>query len=236
MAKKGGTKHLKRISAPKSFSIPRKAFVWAARPSPGPHSVGEAITLLSALRDILGVARDVRESARIIKQGKVLVDGRAVDDERFPIGLMDVISIPSMKASYRALTDSKERIVLRGIAEKEAGFKYCKVLGKITSKKAKPLLRLHDGRSLFFDGPVRVGDTLKLGLDGKRHASVLPLKEGALCFIMKGKHAGKLARLKSIVPGTATRSAQAVLEGGEGAFITVRDYLFVIDEDFGGKA
>ncbi|MEM3030708.1 MAG: 30S ribosomal protein S4e [Candidatus Micrarchaeia archaeon] len=236
MAKKGGTRHLNRIAAPKSFSIAKKAFAWAAKPSAGPHAAKEAVSLLSVLRDSLGVAADAREAARAINQGRVLVDGRAVKNERFPVGLMDVVSIPALKAHYRACIDSKERIVFRELSEQQAGFKYCKVLGKTTAKGGRTLLRLHDGRSLAFDKPVKVGDTLRLELDGKKQASALPLKEDALCLIIKGKHAGKLARLKSVIPGTATREAQAVLEGDGREFITVLKYLFAVDEDFGGKA
>ncbi|MEM4389833.1 MAG: 30S ribosomal protein S4e [Candidatus Micrarchaeia archaeon] len=236
MAKKGGTRHLKRIAVPKSFSIAKKAFTWAAKPSPGPHPSKQAVTLLSVLRDSLGVAADAREATRAIKQGAVLVDARVVRDERFPVGLMDVVSIPALKAHYRACIDSKERIVFRALSAQQAGFKYCKVLGKTTVRGGKTLLRLHDGRALLFDKPVKVGDTIRLELDGKKQASVLPLKEGALCLITKGKHAGRLARLKAVIPGTATREAQAVLEGDGREFITVRKYLFVVDQDFGGIA
>ncbi|TLZ94001.1 MAG: 30S ribosomal protein S4e, partial [Methanobacteriota archaeon] len=48
-------KHLKRLPAPRSWSIPRKTHFWIVRPSPGPHGIGESVPLGSILRDMLKV-------------------------------------------------------------------------------------------------------------------------------------------------------------------------------------
>jgi len=39
------------------------------------------------------------------------IDGKARTNHKFPLGLMDVLSIPKIKRSYRSLIDVKGRFV-----------------------------------------------------------------------------------------------------------------------------
>ena len=75
MAKRGGTRHLKRHAAPTSWKIRRKKFTWAIKPSPGPHPKERSIPLAVLLRDILGIAENAREAKKIVKAGKIAVTG-----------------------------------------------------------------------------------------------------------------------------------------------------------------
>src|SRR5439155_702044 len=50
---RGMKKHLKRLSAPRSWSTPRKTDFWIVRPSAGPHAIGESVPIGSILRDML---------------------------------------------------------------------------------------------------------------------------------------------------------------------------------------
>ena len=43
---------------------------------------------------MLGIAQTRREGKLVLAQGKVLVDGKVVEKDDFPVGLMDVISMP----------------------------------------------------------------------------------------------------------------------------------------------
>jgi small subunit ribosomal protein S4e len=52
------------------------------------------------------------------KQANLLVDGRIRKDPKFPLGLMDVLSIPRIKKNYRVLIDVKGRFVLNEISNK----------------------------------------------------------------------------------------------------------------------
>ena len=47
--------HLKRLVAPRSWSIARKQNVWTTRPMPGKHSLEGAIPISTILRDYLNV-------------------------------------------------------------------------------------------------------------------------------------------------------------------------------------
>ncbi len=97
MGKKGGKKHLKRKPAPKIWPIHRKELVWTVKPKAGSHSTSNCLPLALIIRDILGLAKTLKEAIAIISQGKILVDGKVQRDERFSTGLMDVISIPEVK-------------------------------------------------------------------------------------------------------------------------------------------
>ena len=61
MAKRGGTKHLKRVAAPKAIFIhDRKSSIWLAKPSPGAHNKDLSMPLMVLVRDVLGLATDAR--------------------------------------------------------------------------------------------------------------------------------------------------------------------------------
>ena len=54
------------------------------------------------------------------KEGGILVDNRVRRDRGFPVGIMDVVSIPKTKQHFRVLYDVKGRFVLKSLDENEA--------------------------------------------------------------------------------------------------------------------
>lgn len=107
MGKKGKTGRLKRKPAPRFWPIHRKEFQWIVRPSPGPHSLEKCLPLSLVLRDIIGVAETRKEAKIIVSQGKVYVDEKVRRKDSFPVGLMDVISMPDMNKFYRVMPSHK---------------------------------------------------------------------------------------------------------------------------------
>ena len=93
--------HMKRVTSPKFWRAGRKNKVWIFTPRPGPHPKRFSFPLSVLLRDVLGLVSDAREARAAIKSKEVLIDGVPRRDTNFPVGLMDVISIPSMKKYYR---------------------------------------------------------------------------------------------------------------------------------------
>src|SRR5437016_10422415 len=79
---RGMKKHLKRLSAPRSWSTPRKTDFWIVRPSPGPHAMGESVPLGLILRDMLKLCDSAREARHILNNRGVLVDGRRSEERR----------------------------------------------------------------------------------------------------------------------------------------------------------
>jgi small subunit ribosomal protein S4e len=107
LGKKGKTARLKRKPAPRFWPIHRKEDPWVVKPSSGPHSLDKCLPLTLVLRDILGVAETRKEAQTILNQGKVLVDGKIQLKDDFPVGLMDVISIPDADQYYRLMPSHK---------------------------------------------------------------------------------------------------------------------------------
>ena len=115
MGKKGGRNKLKRLAAPRNWDISRKERRFVLKPIPGPHALGSSYPLGVVLRDLAEMVASGRELKHVTKTGKVLVDGRPVRSPRFPVGLFDVVSVPSENANFR-LVPSPKGLVLSKVA------------------------------------------------------------------------------------------------------------------------
>jgi small subunit ribosomal protein S4e len=96
--------HLKRLAAPVVFDMPVQVPKFAPRPVPGPHPVAYSVPWRVFVRGWLRYASTAREAEKIVFLGKILEDGRVVKEPRFPIGLMDVLEVPSALSGWSACT------------------------------------------------------------------------------------------------------------------------------------
>jgi len=239
LGKKGKTGRLKRKPAPRFWPIHRKEFLWAVKPSSGPHSLENCLPLSLVLRDILGVAKTRKEAKRIISQGKVYVDAKVRRKDTFPVGLMDVISIPDLNKFFRIMPSHKG-LFLNPISKEETSFKLCRVEDKITVKNGCAQIALHDGSNILIKvadpkNPQAVTyetfDILKLSLPEKQVIDHLKTKEGNLAVITGGKNIGKQGRIVEIEKTEAKkrRNALVVIEDEKGnRYQTILDFVFSI--------
>lgn len=233
MGKRGGNKHLKRIAAPTAIPVhDKKEFVWMSRPLPGPHPKERSIPLGLLLRDVLKLVMTAKEAKKILSGRLVLVDGRVRVEEKFPIGLMDVVSIPKSGKFFRIVVDRKGRLIPLEIKEEDASVKLAKVTKKHTVPGGRINLTLHDGRNMLADNHIQVGDSISLSLPDGKLSQHLKREKGCRCLVMEGKHAGSLVKLKEIIERTGGKPNEALVEDGSGEFITVAGYLVVVDEGF----
>ena len=229
MASKGETKNKKKFAASKVVKIQRKAGgKFIVRHSRGPHSTDTSIPLAVAMRDLIGIANNIREVKSILNEGKVFVDGKVVRDHRLPVGFMDVISFPNIAKYYRVLYDEKGRLIPKEIEAKESVFKLCKIVNKAIVEKGRTQLNLHDGKNIIYGKKCATGDVLKVELPALKVAGIFPLTEGSIAYITGGKHAGEVAVIKSIMAGTMMRRPLAVLEKDGKEFETRKNYVFVV--------
>ena len=192
-------KHLKRLPAPRSWSISRKTDFWIVRPSPGPHGIAESVPLGSILRDMLKVCDTAREARRILNGRGVLVDGRVVTDPKFPVGLMDVLSLHETKSHYRMLVDARGRMTLVGIEDGDSKWKLCRVEDKTTVRGGKTQLNLHDGRNLLLaKDAYKTGATLKIHVPGQKVVEHYELSKGAPVLVTAGQHVGQVAHVEEV--------------------------------------
>jgi small subunit ribosomal protein S4e len=239
LGKKGKVGRLKRKPAPRFWPIHRKEAVWIVRPSSGPHSLEKCLPLSVVLRDILEVAETRKEAKKAITQGKVYVDGRVRRKDDFPVGLMDVISMPDLNQYYRVLPSNKG-LFLNPISKEEASFKLMRVEDTTIVKNGKSQVALHDGTNILAkaENPEASSGvdyetfaTLKVGLPEKQVLDQIKTKQGNIAIITGGKNIGKQGKIVEIEKTVAKkrRNALIVVEDEKGnRYQTILDFVFSI--------
>ena len=216
--------HLKRIATPRTWSIARKQEKFIVRPHPGGHSLEFSMALGAILRDKLGLVQTLKEGQKMLHAQEVLVDGKRKKDRRDAVGLFDIISIPTIKKYYQINLSKKGKLEIVEISEEASTNKIAKVLGKHVVSGGKMQLRLHDGKSILYDGDVKTGDSVSLDLSTKKVKSVLKREIGAEIFLTQGKHAGSTGTLKAI----EGELARYVSKEDNKEVETATRYLFVL--------
>jgi small subunit ribosomal protein S4e len=240
MAKRGRKSHTKRIAAPNTIPLHnKKEQVWIANTGPGPHPKKKSMPLVVLLREVLGVAETSGEVKAILNDRKVLVDGIARTDHKFPVGFMDIISMPVADAYYK-IAVKRGKLVPEKIEKEETAVKLLKVTGKKTLDGNKISISFHDGKNLLADNNVKVGDTVEFDLKGKKLAKLHKFGKGAKCIITDGKHSGAEVIVEEIYPNKGGRPSEALVstvapggheaKEGETSFRTLAGYLFVVGE------
>lgn len=239
MGKKGVSTGLKRKPAPRFWPIHRKEFIWVTKPLPGAHSLENCLPLTIVLRDILGFAKTRKEAKRIVSQGKVYVDGRVRRDDRFPVGLMDVISIPEVEKFFRIIPSSKG-LTLHTINKKESDFKLCRIEDKKTVKNGNLQLNLHDGSNILVkaadqeepqEDTYQVLDTVKVSLPEREILEQIEMKEKDFAVITGGKNIGKYGKILEIeeIEGRKRRKALVTIKDErENKYQTILNLIFAI--------
>ena len=218
--------HMKRLAAPRSWPIGRKANVWTAKASPGAHSEENSMPAVSVLRDIIGACDTAREAKRIIGNREILIDGVPVKDPREPVGIMDVVSIPKLNVHYRILLTEKGKLTAQIISEDESKWTLCRVQGKSLIKGGKFQIHLSGGRNILQEkNDYKTGDTIKISLEDKKVLAHYGLTAGAAAMIIEGAHAGKAETVSEYI---VTESNGANVVKFESGTETVKKNVFVI--------
>jgi len=195
---RGPKKHLKRITAPKSWMLDKLGGTFASKPSQGPHKYRESIPLTVVLKNRLKYALTGREVTMIVndKEGNIAVDGRIRRDPTFPTGLMDVVSIKKTNELYRILYDVKGRFILKNISSEEAKYKLCKITKKAVGPNKIPYIVTHDGRTIRFPHPdIAVYDTVKLDIEKGNVLDTIKFETGNLCIVTSGNNVGRIGTI-----------------------------------------
>ena len=245
MGKKGGSRHLKRKPAPKFWPIHRKEYVWVVKPKPGPHSLEHSLPLTVVMRDVLDFAKTKKEAKTIISQGKVLVNGEVRKEEAFPIGLMDLMTIPDAEATYRVLPHEKG-LVLHPVGKDEATFRLCRIENKKIVNNGHVQLNLHDGTNKLnkvadpkdpHEDVYQTLDVVKVAIPSGEIIGQMKLAKDATALIIGGQNRGIHGKIVDMeeVPGKKRRSLLATIEDARGRrFQTILDFVFVAGD--GGQA
>jgi len=237
MASHGSSKHQKRMAAPKASRVARKTHVWLQKPNAGPHAKDHSLALGTLLVEQLKICETQRLAKKLVTKGKVLVDGRNVADVKFPMGLMDILSIPALQKHYVMLIQGGQLVPVE-ISDQQAKTKLCRVMDKTVLPGGRIQLHLHDGRNLLIvreEDRFKTGDTVKVAVPKQTLQGFLKLEKGATCYIHQGRHSGQTAKLDGIVDREGSRRAEANLSADGHNLITLKDYLFVVEPGFNVK-
>jgi len=228
---RGPKKHLKRIRTPKSWMLDKLTGVYAPRPRQGPHKLRECLPLQLVLRNRLKFALSGRECDIILgdKDNQVMVDRKVRRDKKFPVGLMDVVSIPKTKDNYRMLYDIKGRFILTKIKEKEADFKLCKIKRRVMGQNKIPYLITHDARCLRYPDPaITVYDSVKINLKSGAVEETYPLEIGNNVLVTGGSNRGRVGIISNRTRLQGAFDMIAVKDKSGHSFNTRIDNCFVI--------
>ncbi|MEM0131366.1 MAG: 30S ribosomal protein S4e [Saccharolobus sp.] len=214
--------HIKRFEAPWFLALSKKEYKWVVRPSAGPHPISRSIPLAILVRDYLKIAETLKEAKRIIFEGKIFIDGKVRKDYKYPVGLMDIVSIPSSDLYFRIIPDNVRFIGLSKITKDEAKYKYVRVLNKTTLKKGIIQLNLEDGRNILVDKEVskkyKTLDTLKIELPSQNIIDSYDISEGSYVILVGGKNVGLHGIVKSIVKSSfkSRKYSVVTIQGKDG--------------------
>jgi small subunit ribosomal protein S4e len=223
--------HLKRLNTPKIWNISKKSTTFVAKSKPGPHAKEMSLPLIVLLREHLNIVENKKEAKALLNEKRLKVDCKVVNELNYPIGLFDTISIPDAAKYYRLCLDYKGGLILIPIDEKEAELKFVRVINKTRLKKGLVQFNLSGGRNLISKEKYGIGDTIIFDLNKNKAVKKLELKKEALVLVIKGKHAGEIARIEGFKEFESITKDRVILKNKEGAtYQTMKDYAFVIGE------
>jgi len=219
-------RHLKRITAPRSWNVTRKTTAFLIRPHPGAHAMERGMPLALLLRDYTKHAGTMAELKSILNQKTVMVDGIRRKDPKNIVGLMDVISIKEAKENLRLILNKTGQLTAVPISDKEALIKPKKIINKTKVAQGKTQINLFDGTNLILTedkAGYKTGDTILVEHPNKI-VGHLKLQKGALAYIIGGKHTGEVATVES------ADEKGVVVKGKAGEYRCSKKHIFVIGE------
>ena len=230
MGKKGGDTRVKRQMAPTFWAIKRKESQFALRVKPGPHPKDKAYPLGMVLRDVLRVAKTMHEAERLLRAGKVKVDGVVKRDPNLAIGLMDLIELATGQA-YRMIP--KNSLLLDAIAVDgaEKDVKLVRVTSKTTIAGKKLQYGFHDGKTKISDKELKVGDTCIIQLPKVEIKDRVAFEKGSTALIITGENAGKTGKIEDIRDGVFSLPKRALVSFDERSVELPVEMVMVVGQD-----
>ena len=219
-------KHLKRLNAPTSWPILRKAGTFITRNYPSRNQKKLALPISLFFKNILKIAQTTKEVKKILLTEGILIDGKNIQKIKNSVEFMDLVHIPAQKTTYRITLDDHGRLTAIKVQDKEQHLKICKIIGKQIVKGGKLQLNLNDARNVLVDkDDYTVGDSILLEVPAQKIQKSFKFEKGASIILIGGKHAGHKGQISTI-------EGEAVQYTHDGAaFLTLKKYVFVVGQE-----
>jgi len=216
-------KHLKTLTVPRTWPVKRKSSKFTVRPRPG-KPFETSIPLALIFKNLLKYCKTMKEVKTILQDKEIIVDGKRRKNPRYPVGFMDVLSIPVSKEHFKLIINKSKKLDLEKITEAESKQKTCKITGKTILKKGKVQLNLYDGRSLIVKkDSYNVGDSILVELPSQKLKEHYKLEKGSNVFLTGGKHTG----IHGVVEKVIEDKPFVVVKTKELTFETLKEFVFV---------
>lgn len=217
---------MRRLTAPRSWPVKRKAHHWITKPAPGAHAVEDSVPVNVVVRDLLKLCNTSSEVRAILSNKDMLVDGKTVTSVKQGVGLMDVVSFPKINTHYRMVVDRRGKLNLVKVPEAKAAWKLCRIDNKTTIRGGKTQLNLHDGRNLLVEkDEYKTGDVLKIEVPTQKILDAYRMDQGSIALIISGSHVGETAVVEEIAVRKLSSENIVMFKDGSS---TTRSNVFII--------
>ena len=180
--------HLKRQKIPRTWQIEKKGTKYVVR-----TMIKNSIPLLLVLRNMLKLAKNRRETRRILASGSIKVNNRVIKEEKYPLLLFDNIKIEN--ENFKLVLKNKKFCL--EISKDEN--KISKIIGKKIMKKGNVQLNLNDGRNYISEKKdTKVNDSVVIDMKENKIKEILPFKEKSRIIFISGKHLGEKGKIEKI--------------------------------------
>ncbi len=221
--------HMKRITAPRSWSVDRKTTKFITKPKPGAHSLDRSMAINTLFKELLGLTETTKESKYLLTHDEVFVNRNRKRDFKVPVGFLDIIFIKSANKYFLVSVDSKGALKPKELSEKQASNRLLKITGKKLLGKDKVQINTLSGENLLAKEAdakkYGVGDSLIVELKSLKVVEHIPLKEKSLVFVYTGKHSGKSGVLEKATDKTV------IIKQEKESFETSKDYLLAVNKE-----
>lgn len=187
--------HANRRSIPKTWPVPKKSYPYIHVPKSS-NKKEHSISLVVILRDILKKSQNFKETKKVIRAGEIKVNGKVRKNEKYGVGLFDIVEIPKLNKSYILSLTEGNMLELKETKENKS--KITKVIGKKVQNKKFIQINLMGGINLLSKEKVNTNDSVVLDLSKNQIIKIIPLKKDAYVFITSGKWVGKIAKVENI--------------------------------------
>lgn len=208
--------YLKRQKIPKNWPIHRKGTKYIVTPN------FKGLPILIILRDILKLAQNRKEVKRALYNKNILLNGKAVKNEKNSALLFDVITNIPAKENYQIGLTEKGKFKVEKVSE--ASKKIAKIMNKKTLKGKRTQLNLSDGRNVLSEVKCSVGDSVLISFKENKIEKCLGLKEKAGVIVVAGKHAGKQGVVRKLKP---ERKMASIVVGKEDINVLIKQLMVI---------
>merc|ERR1711915_1108521 len=231
--KRGQKKVLKRTNAPKSYGLTKLGGVFAIKPMAGAHNKNTSICLSYLLRYNLKYAENNKEVAGILKKRIVTVNGKVITNDKFAVGLMDILAIGE-KEKYMVSFDSMGRFCTLPLKKNFKNIRLLKVTQKYTDTGKVPVIHTHDGANYRYAHPsIKVNDTVVYDMKKGKITEIYPFQAKQTVIAICGNNSGRVGTIVNIDSSCGGHKTVSVRDSNQNTFITKIENIMVVGDSNG---